>query len=252
MDGEHYTVPGAAGVDLDLPLAGPGSRSYAFIIDWHIRILLALAWLLIGSLAVNGGLHWGEQGSRPAAVFGFLVVLPAAILYFLYHPIVELSMRGRTPGKRMAGVRIVNAQGGIPSAGAIVIRNVFRLIDSLPACYCLGLITTFLSAQRVRIGDMAAGTLLIVDEPIASGAFTPYGDSAKSSERDLAGIELARQMLERWPELEPTKRRSLARTLLKRIDAAGGEGVDALSEQELKDRLTQAASTTSPSRITRQ
>jgi hypothetical protein len=84
---------------------------------------------------------------------------------------------------------------------------------------------------------------LIVDEPIASGAFTPYGDSAKSSERDLAGIELARQMLERWPELEPTKRRSLARTLLKRIDAAGGEGVDALSEQELKDRLTQAAIT---------
>jgi uncharacterized RDD family membrane protein YckC len=241
MAREHYAVAGAAGTDLDLPLAGPGSRSYAFIIDWHIRLLLALAWFLIGMLAVNGGLHWGAQGSRPTAVFGFFVVLPAAIIYFLYHPIVELSMRGQTPGKRMAGVRIVNAQGGIPSAGAIVIRNVFRLVDSLPVCYCVGLITTFLTARRVRIGDMAAGTLLIVDEPIVSGASTPYADPAKSSQGDLAGIELARQMLERWPELEPSKRRGLARALLKRIDAAGNEGIDALSDQELKGRLAQAA-----------
>jgi uncharacterized RDD family membrane protein YckC len=245
MDREHYTVPGAAGVELDLPLAGPGSRSYAFIIDWHIRFLLALAWLVIGILAVNGGLRW-SAGTKPTAVFGFLVVLPAAIIYFLYHPVVELWMRGRTPGKRMAGVRIVNLQGGIPSPGAIVIRNVFRLIDSLPAFYCVGLISTFITAQRVRIGDMAAGTFLMVDEPIASGAFTPYVGVAGSVDRDLQGIELARQILDRWQELEAGRRRGLARSLLMRIEAVEAGSVDTMSDEELRARLTQAAMAGSP------
>jgi uncharacterized RDD family membrane protein YckC len=241
VEHEHHTVSGAAGADLDLPLAGPGSRSYAFVIDWHIRLLLALAWLVIGMLALNGGLRLSDPGSKPTALFGFIVALPAAIIYFLYHPIVELWMRGRTPGKRMAGVRIVNAQGGIPSAGAIVIRNVFRLIDSLPAFYCVGLITTFFTARRVRIGDMAAGTFLMVDEPLSSAAFAPYGDAAGSVQRDLAGIELARQILDRWTELEPGRRRGLVRSLLKRIDGGEAEAVDAMSDQELKGKLARAA-----------
>jgi uncharacterized RDD family membrane protein YckC len=241
MDREHYTVPGAAGVELDLPLAGPGSRSYAFVIDWHIRLLLALAWLVIGMLAANGGLRWTAPGTKPTVVFGFLVALPAAIIYFLYHPVVELWMRGQTPGKRMAGVRIVNSQGGIPSAGAIVIRNVFRLIDSLPAFYCVGLVSTFFTAQRVRIGDMAAGTFLMVDEPIASGAFTPYVGVAGSVDRDLQGIEVARQILDRWQGLEPGRRRGLARALLKRIEAVEAESLDTMSDEDLRVKLTQAA-----------
>ena len=53
---EEFTVQGMTGVDLSLHIAGPGSRSYAFIIDWHIRVLAALAWLFIGLLAVGGGL----------------------------------------------------------------------------------------------------------------------------------------------------------------------------------------------------
>ena len=61
-----------------------------------------------------------------------LIFLPTSLIYLLYHPLVELAMRGRTPGKRMAGVRIVNRQGGTPSSLAILIRNGFRLIDCLP------------------------------------------------------------------------------------------------------------------------
>ncbi len=46
MDSERFTIRGATGVDLDPPIGGPGSRSYAFLIDWHIRVIVALAWLL--------------------------------------------------------------------------------------------------------------------------------------------------------------------------------------------------------------
>jgi len=242
MDREHHTVSGAPGAELDLPIAGPGSRSYAFLIDWHIRALLALAWLVVGLLAINGGLRWSPGGGgKPAATVALLAVLPALVIYLLYHPIVELWMRGQTPGKRMAGVRIVNAQGGLPSGGAILIRNVFRLIDSLPALYCVGLACTFMTRQRVRVGDLAAGTFLMVDEPVPPAAFDSYRTSSALGDGDIAGIELARQILERWPELEPGRRRQLARSLLGRIEREPAAGLDALTETELQDRLRRVA-----------
>ena len=67
------------------------------------------------------------------------VVLPALAIYFLYHPVLELAMRGRTPGKRSAGIHVVTRDGSAPSAGALLVRNVFRLIDSLPVAYGVGL-----------------------------------------------------------------------------------------------------------------
>ena len=162
---EHFTIRGATGVDLDLPVAGPGSRTYAFLIDWHIRVIVALAWLVVAMLVVNGGLTLRSGSGKTGSPAVFLVVLPPLAIYFLYHPVVEIFMRGQTPGKRRAGVRIVNRDGGIPSVGSIMIRNVFRLVDSLPAFYVVGLLTAFVSAQRLRVGDMAAGTLLVLDEP---------------------------------------------------------------------------------------
>ena len=128
MSSERFTVQGATGVDVNLALAGPGSRSYAFVIDWHIRVLLALAWLIVGMLIVSGSLTW--RGVKAGGLSALLVAAPALILYFLYHPIVEVFMHGQTPGKRIAGVRVVSRDGGIPGFGAIMIRNIFRLVDS--------------------------------------------------------------------------------------------------------------------------
>ncbi|MGA2188167.1 MAG: RDD family protein [Steroidobacteraceae bacterium] len=167
---EHFTIRGATGVDLDLPVAGPGSRSYAFLIDWHIRVILALAYLVAAMLVVNGELTWRSGSGKAGSASVFLVALPSLAIYFLYHPVVEIFMRGQTPGKRRAGVRIVSRDGAIPSVGSIMIRNVFRLVDSLPAFYVVGLLTAFASAQRLRVGDMAAGTQLVLDEPASPAA----------------------------------------------------------------------------------
>ena len=51
MSDEQLSVQSVTGVDLTLKLAGPGTRSYAFVIDWHIRLLLACAWLLAAAAA---------------------------------------------------------------------------------------------------------------------------------------------------------------------------------------------------------
>src|SRR5262249_48759921 len=68
---------------------------------------------------------------------------------------------GRTPGKRMVGIEIIATDGSAPGVGAILTRNVFRLIDSFPGAYAVGLIATMATRNGVRIGDMAAGTLLV-------------------------------------------------------------------------------------------
>jgi uncharacterized RDD family membrane protein YckC len=238
MDGERFTIRGATGVDLDLPIAGPGSRSYAFLIDWHIRVILALAWVVIAMLIIKGGLTWRSSSGRSGVASAFFVALPALTIYFLYHPIVEIFMRGQTPGKRKAGVRIVNRDGGMPSIGAILVRNVFRLIDSLPAFYVVGLVTTFVSAQRLRIGDMAAGTLLVVDEQSIPSAFLGIRAATDHAKVDLITMDLAAQILERWPRLAVDKRRPIARSLLTRsLGAADARRIDGLTDDGLRAAL---------------
>ncbi|NIP88829.1 MAG: RDD family protein, partial [Gammaproteobacteria bacterium] len=100
--------------EVNLPIAGIGSRSYAFLIDWHIRLILALAWLigvagLFGMMEGQG--FWDEIFDSAGSMVFFVVIVPAAIIYFLYHLVLEVALKGRTPGKRAAGIRIVTTDG---------------------------------------------------------------------------------------------------------------------------------------------
>ena len=99
-------VDSVTGVDLALPVAGPGARSYAFLIDWLIRAILFTAWYGVAALLYNR--RWTFIAPlNPDAKWFVLVVTPAAAMYFLYHFVLEIAMHGRTPGKRMAGIHIV-------------------------------------------------------------------------------------------------------------------------------------------------
>ena len=232
MSDERVFVQSATGVDLTLSIAGPGSRSYAFIIDWHIRLLLGCAWLLLAGFALSLSLN-------PRSPDALLSLLPAAVIYFLYHPIVEVALRGRTPGKRMAGVTLVNRSGGTPSTSALLIRNVFRLIDCLPAFYVVGLVCCFVTANRVRIGDMAAGTLLVLDDSAASKSLARLETLAAASRLPLDALELVDQVLERWPHLEIGKRRQIACQLLARLEPGRDVAqLSSLREDVLHARLT--------------
>ena len=210
-------VDSVTGIDVSLPVAGPGARAYAFLVDWHIRVILALGWFVLGALLYNGRLSLSPPLTSDARWFG-AVVAPALAIYFLYHHAVELAMRGNTPGKRMAGVRIVARDGGAPSAGALLTRNVFRLVDSLPLFYGVGLITVVLTRDNLRIGDMAAGTLLVFEHADARLP-TPAGDATQVSRLDAAGAEIVAELLERWPALQPEARVRLARQVLARYGA---------------------------------
>lgn len=242
-DSEQFIVSSATGVDVLLDVAGPGSRSYAFIVDWCLRTLVAGAWFLCASLATLGHVFPEGKGATTSEPYVLFVIVPALGIFMLYHPILEIAMRGRTPGKRTAGVRLVTASGATPSTAAILIRNLFRLIDCLPAFYLVGLITTLATAQRVRIGDLAAGTILVEERASDLSALSALGSLAGQSTLDPAAFEIARDLLARWRTLEPASRDSVARALLERIDrsqdarqlaALGSDSLRALIEAALR------------------
>jgi uncharacterized membrane protein SpoIIM required for sporulation/uncharacterized RDD family membrane protein YckC len=192
-------VESATGVEVHIRVAGPGARSLAFVIDWHIRLILAASWFTVAALIYSHARTLAlPHTADPAWVS--LVAAPAAAIYLLYHGVLELSMRGSTPGKRMAGIRISARDGGAPTAGALLIRNVFRLIDSLPLAYGVGLLTVLLTPEQVRIGDLAAGTLLVYDD-----LAPPPRAADASRDRALAGALLRRSSL--WPAAAARARR---------------------------------------------
>lgn len=239
MATEELAIRGLTGVDMTLPVAGVGTRSYAFIIDWHLRILLALAWLFLGWLLASIGSAGASAPADRPVLFGLAVVLPSTLIYFLYHPVLELAMQGRTPGKRMAGARIVTREGGTPTPGALLLRNLFRIIDSLPALYLLGLGFCLFTAQRVRIGDLAAGTVLILDDSRSkSKSLHRIGALVQKSGIEPRAAALVEDVLDRWEELEPERRMQLARNLLERLDSArSGQPITTLQDAQLRSRL---------------
>ncbi len=229
---DTHAIGSVTGVDVQLRIAGTGARSYAFVIDWHLRVLVALAWLIAGTTLFGWSTETVDAASSVDGGFFLLVLLPAFALYMLYHPVLEVVMAGQTPGKRMAGIRIVTTDGFTPGVGALLIRNVLRLLDALPMFYLLGFVVTLVTPQAVRIGDLAAGTMLVYDDsdltvlpPLPLEAVNRVG---------LQQVELIRDLLGRWDELSSDARRRVAITLLER---QLGDKVTGLPDESLRARL---------------
>lgn len=212
---EKLKLHTAGAAEFSLAIAGVGSRSYAFIIDWHIRFILALAWVftvVLGVTMTSPETRFFEGFFSALWKHPRITWIGAALIYLAYHPALEVVMRGRTPGKRMAGVRIVSIAGQTPTVGALLIRNVFRLIDSLPLFYILGLGVALFSRRHVRIGDIAAGTLLVFENTSANrkpGLANHVGQ---------ADLELLNDIVERWSTLGRAARQRLA---VKYLDKMG-------------------------------
>jgi uncharacterized RDD family membrane protein YckC len=208
--GDELALQTVDSVELRLARAGVGARSYAFIIDWHIRLLAALVWAGAVTAAV-----WLRPVLFPVSRWPVLM-LPAVIVYLGYHPLLETLQRGTTPGKRMAGLRIVGDDGGPPTTAALLLRNLFRLVDMLPGFYALGLTVMLVSRHQTRIGDLAAGTAVVFDPALGRGrghrALLHLADAHAAPQILL----LADELIARWGELQPAGRTEMARRLLER------------------------------------
>lgn len=135
------------GVALHLPAAGPVPRALAWAIDLAIRLAL----LMVASMVLA---MLGTAGMGPFAVLLFVV-------FWLYPVLFEALDRGRTPGKRALGLRVIAANGAPVGWLAAFTRNLLRTIDMLPFGYAAGLVTSLADPWGRRLGDMVAGTLVV-------------------------------------------------------------------------------------------
>ncbi|MED4163712.1 RDD family protein [Halalkalibacterium halodurans] len=155
------TIVTSEHVKLELTTAGIGSRAVALLLDYLLIVaLFCLFWLFGGMLFILFGGDWNDL--LLDYVFAFLTIL-LALLIGAYFIIMEYYRAGQTFGKRWTGLRVVQENGQPVTFLSAVIRNFFRLIDSLPFFYFIGIVWMFFHSKDKRLGDVAAGTVVVRD-----------------------------------------------------------------------------------------
>jgi uncharacterized RDD family membrane protein YckC len=203
-------------VALALPIAGVGSRALAWLVDAG---LLLLAWVALYFLAslLSSDLLGIFQGL--SALGRTLLLVGAFAAQWLYWTGCEVLLRGQTPGKRLAGIRVVLLDGSAVGPLESAVRNLLRLVDFLPLGYALGGLTSLLTGQHRRLGDLAAGTVLIRAEQISLAHYVtavPTVPGAGPVRLEHAELDLLCRFLDRAPQLVPEARTRLGRAFLAR------------------------------------
>jgi uncharacterized RDD family membrane protein YckC len=145
-------------------VAGMGSRFLAGLLDMILIIVLILAanislYLFLRAVDISA---WSWLGTWLWAVFGLLTF----IIFWGYYIFFEMIWNGQSPGKRKVGLRVIRMDGSPITFTESLIRNFIRLFDFLPAYYGVGVVTMFINSQTRRLGDLAAGTLVVHDRPV--------------------------------------------------------------------------------------
>ncbi len=147
-------------VDMDLELAGLGSRFVAQLLDWLIKGLISLGVVLL-ILVVSALLGHVLDFDRISPLLGALALAFLYLLWLGFDILFEMRYNGQTPGKKVAGIRVIREGGAPLDFQAAAVRNLLGMADLLPCFYILGAILIQLGPRRQRLGDMAAGTLVI-------------------------------------------------------------------------------------------
>ncbi|MFG6488740.1 RDD family protein [Roseateles sp. BYS78W] len=158
--------------------AGLVARTMAFLLDLLIRLGIDLG------LALGLG-AWGGLGSG-------LVLIGIFSVEWLYPIVFELRRGGATPGKRALGLRVVMDTGLPVTPAASFTRNLLRVADFLPLAYAFGIVAMLLNRECKRLGDLAAGTLVVHADPVvlhdAPPPAAPLAPARALSAREQAAI----------------------------------------------------------------
>lgn len=220
---DRVTVSTPEGVDLELVVAGLGSRFMSSLIDTALQAAVIIA------LLVAAGVAGGSVGPALAAVAALAVAvgLPTAF---------DAFAGGRTPGRRLTGLVLVMADGGTVTLVPAAVRNIVRIVDFLPTAYSVGVLSVLATPRNQRLGDLAAGTLVVRSAPVGRstpvvvpGALRPEGPAPPGAVAptmagwDLTGVrpadeEVVRSFLARRAGLDPTSRARVAGDLARRLE----------------------------------
>jgi uncharacterized RDD family membrane protein YckC len=215
-------------VSLSLPVAGIGYRCLAYLADLFLLFVFWVVAYFTFTLLVSDvvGFFQGLSGLTQT-----LMVVGVFATQWVYWTAAEVLMGGQTPGKRLMGIRVVRVDGSPVGVLESAVRNLVRVVDSLPVVYAVGILCVLLTRQHRRLGDLLAGTLLVREERIDLDKYTAPATApgalpaSTHSERLTAeDVELILSFLTRAPELEPQARTRLGTKLVERyggLDEAG-------------------------------
>jgi len=232
---DRMAVATPEGVTLEFTLAGVGSRLIAGLLDVLVQGAIGFAiWLITMLLALVV-----QEWALAFAALAFFLLL------FGYDITFETLGSGRTPGKRWTGLRVVQVGGGPVTFRASAVRNLLRMVDALPFAYVVGIVAITATEKNQRLGDLAAGTLVVRERTALSGQLStrpaeagswsgwtsterwlePEGEEEAAAQFvgwDVSAVtaeEVAtvRQFLARRQSLDPQARRHLALELANRL-----------------------------------
>ena len=170
---DRESILGLDNIRLELPIAGVGSRTLAGSIDYFVLGVLVFIWLFV----------WGLLLARLGTWMVALLVLGMFLLEWGYFAASEIATGGRTLGKMAVKLRVVTAEGGSPSAGALLARNLVRSLDLV-----FGVPLMAIDPLSRRLGDRLAGTLVVHDRKVAAAPLIGRVPPGWGS-RELAAVE---------------------------------------------------------------
>lgn len=167
----EYVLLSPEKVEIRYEIAGLGSRALAAVLDDLLVLLLnAVVWLVLVLLEdtmrfITTLIGRIGEGWALASLFFF-----AFISWFAYYILFEIWWNGQTPAKRAFGLRVIRLDGTPATPGAILIRELVRLVDAFPVClfgYNVAGLIAFFNPYGQRLGDMLAGTFVIKERRVA-------------------------------------------------------------------------------------
>lgn len=161
---EFLNIDTPENVAFGYEIAGIGSRFLAALVDTILilifQVIIFLTLFFMAALFFDALLD--EENAAFAWLLAFMGLLSFAFLWG-YYIFFELLWNGQSPGKRWVGLRVIRTDGTPITLTESIIRNLVRLVDFLPAYYGLGVVVMFINEQSRRLGDLAAGTLVVRD-----------------------------------------------------------------------------------------
>jgi len=145
-------------VAIDLPLAGIGSRFVALLVDYLIWFATFTLLFFLFVLIDPSFAKFSKLGEKWVTA---LFILIPFLLYWGYFTLFEAFWNGQTPGKWVAKIRVIQISGRGIGLFESMTRNLLRVVDQFPFVYAVGVLFVFFTRQHQRLGDMAAGTLVV-------------------------------------------------------------------------------------------
>ncbi|MCE5322609.1 RDD family protein [bacterium] len=213
----HITVVTPENVRIEYELAGLASRAGAAIIDLLLQVLLILAVLGVRMLL-------SEHGRWPGTTWAnALLAIASFVMWYGYYVYFETVWNGQSPGKRYARMRTIR-EGGTPiDFASAAVRNLVRIVDMIPGIYLVGMISVLANSRNKRLGDFAAGTLVVKErsewmhtkekqtQEEASAAQYPEAELVRNIELvSPDDFETIKRFVERKAELDGKVREELA------------------------------------------